>query len=324
MIEPNPAWEVLDSSKLSDYLTCPRKFFYTHVLGWRPDTSAHDLYFGECWHIAREYMLLNGYEDISGAYSAFISKYREMFDVETDDLYRPKDPVAVAMAIRQFADEKPRDLIDNEVLFTEISGTVPIDFKGRRLHYRMDSVLRRKEDGKIFSWDHKSTKRFSTTWSNQFFLSIQNGTYTHCLYCLHPINQVLGIEFCGTCFEYLKRGSKARDAGYHITLQRVPAFKTPDQMNAWLWTVNNLYDDVTRDFDRLSNCTEDDAVLMAFQMNPESCGKYWGCIFHDFCISWPNPLQRAAEPPLGFREEFWDPRNMKTTNKMDLEWKGGE
>ena len=129
------------------------------------------------------------------------------------------------------------------------------------------------------------------------------------------------MEFCGTCFEYLKRGSSQREQGYHISFQRVPAWKTSDQMNVGLWnTVNTVYD-VDRDMDRLSDCREGDAVMMCFPLNPGSCTKYWGCQYHDYCISWPNPLQRCEEPPLGFKIEYWDPSAMVTTNKLNLEWR---
>ena len=314
-------WWIRDSSKLDDYLACKRRFFFSHILGWRSDQPAHDLHFGNAWHVAREHMLIHGYEDVKGAFLAFMKFYREEFSQETDDIYRPKDPIGVAMALNNFADneERQRDLIDNEVLYTEISGTVPVD-ETRVLHYRMDSIMRRKEDGKIFSWDHKSAKRFGRPWSEKFHLCIQNGTYTHCLYCMFPIADVLGVEFCGTCFEYLKRGSAQRPAGYHTSFLRVPAFKTPEQMNTWLWNMVDLLDDLDREMDRLSECQENDTVLMAFPMNTTSCTDYWGCQFHDYCMSWSNPLQRCDEPPLGFKIEFWNPADMKTTNKKDLEW----
>jgi len=92
-------------------------------------------------------------------------------------------------------------------------------------------------------------------------------------------------------------------------------------MNAWLWTVNDLLDDLEREFDRLGHCSENDSVLMAFPMNPSGCSSYRGCPYHDYCISWSNPLQRSDEPPLGFKVEFWNPMDMDTTNKMNLEWK---
>ena len=328
-LSPQPTWDIRDSSKVSDYISCPRLYFYSHILGWRPDSPAHDLHFGASWHCAREHQLLHGYEDVQGAFNAFLDEYRKVFHESTDEMYKPKTPTAVLSALMKFAEERSLDLVENEVVIldgqkmTEISGTVPVDHD-RVMYYRMDSIMRRKADGKIFSWDHKTTSAYymrSNKWSEQFHLGIQNGTYTHCLYCMFPIEDVLGIEFCGAGFEYLVRGSAARPAGYHTTLQRVPAFKTPDQMNVWLWTVNDILLEIDTDMDRLCSCREDDTVLMSFRMNPNSCTNYRGCPFHDFCLAWSNPLQQCYEPPLGFKVEFWDPSAMESTVKKDLTWK---
>ena len=300
------------------------------MLGWRPEMPAHDLHFGESWHNAREYQLIHGYHDIEGAYQAFLTTYREKFDEESDAFHRPKTPEAIKPALSNFAVTYFNDLEDNELLmneetgepFTEISGTVPIDNE-RVLHFRMDSLLRHKESGKVFSWDHKSTTKFITNdvWQMQFFLGIQNGTYTHCMYCLFPVEQVLGVEFCGTGFEYLSKGSSKRPAGFYSILRRVPAYKTPDQMNVWLFTVLDTLDNIDRDMDRLNDSSIDDPVLQAFPINPGGCSKFRGCEFHDYCMAWPNPLRQCQEPPLGFKVEFWDPREKDARNKMELEWR---
>lgn len=329
-IQPHPTWEIKDSSKLADFLRCKRYYFYRYILGWTLDYPAHDLHFGQCWHLAREYQLLNGYDDIQGAYSVFITEYRKQFPESTDEIYKPKTPTAVLAGLMKFAEERESDLIENEVIeldgrkMTEISGSVPIDDK-RVLHYRMDSIMRRKIDGKVFSWDHKSTNGkyiMGRQWADQFFLSVQNGTYTHCLYCMFPIEDVLGVEFCGTGFEYLLRGSKNRSAGYHATLRRVSAFKSPDQMNVWIWLILDTLDDLEAEMDRLFHCNEEDQILMAFPMNPKSCTDFRGCPYFDFCLSWQNPLQRCEDAPLGFRSEFWDPSEQDTRNKLDLKWGG--
>ena len=331
MIPKHPSWEIIDSSKLDDYLQCNRRYFYRHILGWQLDIPQHDLHFGTCWHCAREYQLIHGYDDLEGAYQAFIEPYRKEYDPESDTMYRPKTPEAVEQSLANFAVTYYRDLEDNELLkneengepFTEISGSVPID-DNRVIYFRMDSLLFNKETEKIFSWDHKTTTANYIKydgWQNQFYLGLQNGTYTHCMYCLFPIDRVLGVEFCGAGFEYLSRGSKQRPPGYYSTLRRIPAYKSPEQMNVWLWTVLNTVDNIERDLDRLSDCKESDAILQSFQINPGGCTKYRGCEFHDFCMAWENPLRRCQEPPLGFREEFWDPREKDSRNKMELEWK---
>ena len=326
MIKEHPSWEIRDSSKLDDYYSCARKYFFCHILGWRIDSHQHDLFFGECWHVAREYMLIHGYDDIVGALNAFMVHYRKkLTDPETDLLYRPKDPDAVIIALAQFAGKYQHDLRDNEKLYTEISGSVPVDEK-RVLYFRMDSILRERERGYIFSWDHKTKGGdFNRQWEEKFHLGIQNGTYTHCLYCMYPDEMkaglIKGVEFCGTSFKYLKKGGSVNPQGYVIAFKRVPAWKSPKQMNIWLWNTVDLLDDLDRDMDRLSSCREDDPVMMAFRMNPNSCADYWGCAFHDYCLTWQNPLRHCFEPPIGFKEEFWDPREMKTTNKMDLEWR---
>lgn len=319
-ISEKETWSIKDSSKISTFLDCPRKYFYEHILGWRPDVPGQDAYFGEAIHKAREHQLLHGYEDIQGAYNAFYSYYREEFPAETDEIYRPKDAAGALHAITLLAEQRSSDLDENEVVeldgvkMTEISGTVPIS-RDQVLHYRLDSIMRRRADGKIFSWDHKTTKRFSRFWREQFHLSIQNGTYTHCLYCMFPIEQVLGIEFYGISFEYLKRNQE-----YRVMFEQVPAFKTPEQMNSWLWTVNTLVNEINFETEQLFECEEGDSVLQAFPMNPNSCTKYFGCPFHDFCLAWQNPLQQCYEVPLGFKEEFWDPSQMDTRVKKNLDW----
>lgn len=324
MIPEHPTWQIVDSSKLDEFERCRRRFFYRYILGWVPDRPNHDLYFGQAWHIAREYMLIHGYDKILQAYDAFEEFYRKEFPADTDVIYRPKDPMGVLTALSKYEDEPEtrRDLIDNKILLTETAGTVPINNRGRVLYYRMDSVVQRNEDGKIFSWDHKSRRgTFNRQWSEKFFLSIQNGTYTHCMYCMYPIDMVLGLVFDGCGFEYLKRPSKNRDAGYHVTFKRVPAFKPPDQMNSWLWTVNWLYDEYERELDALSSCTPDDVSLFSFPMNDTACMDFFGCHYHDFCIAWQNPLQRFQEPPPGYKQEFWNPAEIESTHHKDLEWK---
>jgi hypothetical protein len=91
-------------------------------------------------------------------------------------------------------------------------------------------------------------------------------------------------------------------------------------MNVWLWGVNKIVDELEDDMDRLHHCNIEDSVMFAFRMNPKSCGDYRGCTYHDFCMTWTNPLQRCAVPPLGYKEEFWNPEEAETKIKQELEF----
>jgi len=313
-VPKHPAWNIIDSSKLSD-TECWRMFFYKHILGWQLDQPNVHLVFGEAWHAAREHMLLHGYDDLQGAYKAFCSVWYREFDDSMEQMYPAKSPLAAAQAIAQFAGHYQRDLIDNKVLYTEISGSVPIDPRGRLIFFRMDSVIQNLEKGYVFSWDHKTKGGpFNQQWEDDFFLSWQNGTYTHCLYCLYPIEQVKGVEFCGTSFKHLKKTNTTV-----IDFRRVPAFRNPRQMNIWLWNTIDLYDRYEYEMHRLSQCSDSDPVMQAFPINPGRCSKYFGCEFKAYCQTWANPLRHCEEPPLGFKIRFWDPTELDTTNKMDLE-----
>jgi hypothetical protein len=325
-LTPEPTWSILDSSKLKTYGECPRLFFYEYILGWKLDTPAQDLHFGTSWHDAREHQLLNGYGDVPGAFAKFLTRYREMFPETSDYLYHPKTPSAAYAGLVNYAVNHSHDLDDYEVVeiggkkMTEISGKVPIDDK-RVLFYRMDSIMREKQTGMIESWDHKTTsgKWFDNTkWDREYYLSVQNGIYTHCLYCLFPIDKVRGVKFCKTGFEYLSRGSANRPAGSYAKTRNIEAYKTPEQMNVWWYNTIARLDDIERDMDRLHHCNEEDTIMQAFEMRESACNNYHGCPFHDFCLSWANPLQHSYQPEIGFKVEFWDPSHQQTTNKMDL------
>lgn len=327
-IPTHDTWSVVDSSKLVEFQTCERKFFYRYLLGWQTTAPNNDLVFGEAAHAAGEHLLLNGYSEgaIVEASIIFDDIYRPKFPAETDDLFSGKTPSGWLNAIVNYVHEYRRDFDKYEILYTEIAGTVPID-EVRKLYFRMDSVLKEKATQKIISRDLKTkngnfTGKNGEVWANEKQLGLQNGTYTHALYCLYDINEVKGMVFDGLG---VWRTPKGRE--YKCDFLRVAAYKNKAQMQVWLWQVSNIYSRLEAELEYLSECSASDKVLEAFPLRTENCTKYFRtCPYHDFCCSWPNPLQKCFEPPMGFEIEFWDPRKMEenATNKVELEWKGGE
>lgn len=293
----HPTWEINDSSKIKTYLDCPRKYFYEYVLGWAPDYPRHDLEFGEAWHKAMEVFYLYGFSDdaLQLAKAKFIEHYRKFFDENTDMDYAPKSPGNAMLALEEYRGKYADDSTRFKILHVEVAGSVLLTPE-HSIYYRLDTALEDKESGAISFLEHKTTKRLGRQWLDQWSLSIQLGTYCHVLYSLYGLERVYGGTVNGVAFQ--KKGNE---------FVRVPVRKTPDSMNVWHWSTCFWLDQLHQQYELLKKCSPKDTIMEAFPLNPESCTKYWGCPFHDFCTSWPNPLQRCEEPPLGYVEYRWDP-----------------
>ena len=303
----NDNWEIVDASKLSDFVKCPRKYFWRHTLGWESTAPNNHLIFGTSWHKAQEHILRNGYDAVDEALIVFLADYRETFSPDTDELFGNKTPSKADDALRGYVDYYRGDLDEWEVLHTEIAGSVLIT-EDHLMHFRMDSVLREREgERKYLSLDHKTGSRKGRTWTDQFILSIAAGLYTHVLYCLYPPEEVKGMQYRGTFF-YKSKPAEFED---------VPCWKGMSQMQQWLWGTVYWYNLLKSNYELLSEATKDDQVLMAFPQNPEYCTQYFGCPYHDFCTAWSNPLTRCEEPPMGFQIRFWNPMDEESTVLME-------
>ena len=299
---PHSTHQVIDSTKLQAYLTCPRMYFWEYVLGWRREVPSNHLHFGSAWHEAMETLLRHGYGDdaVIMAYQAFEKKYREMYDSETDEIYAPKNPERALLALAKYVQRYSDDQYKYEVLHTEVAGTVAIS-ESRLLRFKMDSIVRDKQDGSILSIEHK-TGSSTWGWDTQWPLSLQCGTYNHALNCMYEMDNVKGILISGTFFKKVKKISP--DC---IDFMRIPVFNQPWQMNRWLWLVNIYYEQIEREMEMAFSASDDEPNFDAFPLNPTNCSKFFGCPYHDFCCAWENPLQHCHTPPIGFTEYRWDP-----------------
>lgn len=320
-IPSHPTWDIVDGSKLKTFATCPRQYFYEYILGWRREAPNNHLIFGEAWHLAMEQLLLNGFEreSVLQAYELFEAKYRETFAPDTDQLYSPKNPNRAFDALVDYV-KRYRDLDTKfNTLETEIAGTVVLS-ENHTIHYRMDSILLDTEVDLIHSMEHKTASNFNQAWGMQWTLAFQVWIYTHVLYCLYPSDRVRGVLINGTAFRKVKDDSKAMRHDY----LRVPCWKTEDQMQAGYETILYHMENLKTEYLVLAESNLSDPVLRAFPCNPESCTKYFGCTWHDFCVSWPNPLQRCDTPPIGFIEEWWNPADKEAKHVHDIKPEGGE
>lgn len=261
----HPTTQILDSTKLKAF-RCPRKFFYTYVLGWKPDFPSNDLIFGESVHKAFDSIYNSNSlasESLVEGFNAFLRCYRKAFDEGTDGLFKAKCPDAAFEMIGKYANEYQDDLQNYKTIATEISGSVPVSLTpDRRLHFRLDRVSQDLRDGKIVNFEIKTTSlNLSDVWQWQWELDNQIGVYTHALYCFYPREQVKGAIVDGVSFRQLK-------SGFSINFKRVPIQKSDAQMQFWLWEINDLIDRVEWEYQRLDSCSENDPVLQCFPRDP--------------------------------------------------------
>lgn len=301
ILNRDKTWDILDSSKIQTYMDCPRKFFFTYVLGWTIDQPNINLVFGEAWHKMMEHILSTkspvGYDlkQIVPATRIFMDFYRSKFSTEYDEVYAPKNPEGASMALIDYMEMYHRD--EFEVLHTEVHGYIPIS-ENRQLAVRLDSIIRDSEGVK--SLEHKTSKYHTKVWGQQWVLSVQIGAYNHALYCNYEEDEVKGVTVNGTFFK--KSGS---------TFERIPIHRTPRSMLAWFDNVNDWYDSIEKDMELLLDSDDGEATLFPFRMNPQNCSKFnTMCMFHDFCNAWSNPLQRCSIVPPGFIIERWNPADV--------------
>lgn len=308
----HPTWKIYDSTKIISYLSCPRLYFYSYILGWRLDVPDVHLHFGKCWHLAMEQLLLHGLGDESReeAVRILTEKYREVFPEMTDMERSPKTPGHAQLALAMYCKEY-RKKDHYKVLYTEIAGVAPLG-ENRVVHFKMDSILQDLDNnGLIKSLEHKTGSQNSQQWRDSWKLSIQTGTYNHVLYCAYPENDVWGVEINGTIF------TKSKVAEF----PRIPSRRTPRMMDVWLSSINKAVDRIEEDTNKISSfkCGEDDPVLEAFIPTYYACSSYRGCPYFNFCLAWANPLQHADEIPEGFKVEYWNPAEREVKNKVTLE-----
>lgn len=294
-LKPHRTWDILDSSKLTSFMKCPRSFFYEYLLGWRNDTSNVHLVFGSAWHAGMEVFEANGLseESVRHAIGDALEYYHRFFDSAEDELSNGnKNGAALSMGLEEYA-EKYRGIEDGELIgHPEIVGTVPVFPDGTVLHFKID-VIREDVKGKYVR-DHKTGSRAGAQRDKKWYLSVQMGTYHHAVAAMWP-GEVWGIEVNDAIFY---KGRRA--------FNRVQIRKNIGSQQVWLSTVQYFLAELKKNLEVALETDEGAPIMDAFPQRSVAC-EFLSCAYFDFCVHWPNPLQKCDHPPAGMVEEWWDP-----------------
>lgn len=305
-IPAHPTWWIMDNSKMKEFMSCPRSYFFRYILGWDTTQPNIHLEFGTAWHLLQEHLRLHGYSQSSQdeAFQKFLTHYRKYFDPATDMDNAPKNPANALIALDEYCKRYAKQDEDLTTLYTEVSAITPIS-NTRDMTVRIDFIGLHKTLG-LLGMDYKTGQRFSSMWVSQWSTDMQMKLYTHTLQMYFPGRKVFGMKVDGVIFYKAQQ----KDLTTRNRLIRVPLGLDDEIMSAWLFDVNYWYDRIEEEMHHLSESGPDDSTLTAFPKNPTSCTR-WNrlCSYHSLCMSWANPLQRCFEVPRDLQVKWWDPTN---------------
>lgn len=321
---------VIDSTKIICWQTCPRKFLFNYIFGWKLDIPDIHLFFGECFHLGMEHIMKSGNTQRAAleAFEIFLKKWREYYPPELDDTYElgTKTPENAARTYLEYVGYYATD--DFTVLYTEVSGSVPVSVTNpnRQIHFKIDAICQDNK-GSYFVLDHKTASYFDRNYAKSFQIHPQTDAYCHVLYySFSSVGPIMGVVINGISIKdavkLKKDGSPYAGQENREVFKRVYIYKSLPYMNAWLLDIERELDDIERDINTLLSQSDSQDTLKCFRRRTSNCvTKYGLCPYHEVCPSSNNPLQLLNSPPAIYTVDFWDPRKA-TKNELDLKARG--
>jgi hypothetical protein len=329
-----------DNTRVSEFRTCQRKFFYRHVMDWASVGFAPPLLFGSSWHAAMDAIWETmgdkknaqslGTEEVAHVgYDAFMKEWVEGGGPEVDDINEDweyklgfRNPMVALEMLYGYVDER-RPLFQRdsfELISIEQPFAVPLDPEDDTLFYvgRFDKVFRVKEG--IIIGEHKTTSLYAKVggfrpmFIDSFSPNSQVDGY------LHAARVLYGTEV-KSCWIDAALVHKTE----HDFFKIIPIERQFAQLDAWLWETRSWIDGIEANWARvLEKSPEGDfdmreaKYMAAFPKNTNACQDFArNCPYIDLCKMIPNPLGR--DTPAGFANEHWSPFDRLDLGKIGLE-----
>jgi len=238
--------KMFNSSCISDYMGCPRLFYYTWIRGLKVKVEKPALLFGSAFHE----VLLTWYK--TGDMEKSIKEFDMLPTVMTDDHRTKEWGTAI---FKQYVDRYRTEV--GKTLHLEVKFRVEI---GDRIYAgKIDRI--EEWTGQIYVDDHKTTTRLG--------LAFFEG------YRPHP--QIDG--YCFACKELMGSCSGAVINGISVAknpkdrFQRFPSSRTAQEMEGWKEVFTDTTNDILRDVER-----------MHFPKRTTHCNRWGKCKFWQLCV----------------------------------------
>ena len=295
MTETQSAWSkdnpniqfALDSTTLRNYLTCPRKFYYTNILGYRKKSPARALEWGiaahKCLEIFDKAMALE--EPLEQARHKAVSyamteAAKKLNECPVPDTARTPETLtrAVIEYINHYQNDPAKTHIITGVPAVEQSFQFSLGITtpgGEDYTYcgHLDKLV--NFSGELWVLDRKTTK---TVLSENYFKAFQPDT--------QMTGYVLGgkialqQEVVGVLIDGIQTLVKSTRFARHTT------YRTERQLDEFMSNLGQVIKKM-----------ELDAEAESFPMNTEACHHYGGCPFRTACAA--DPSVRGSIPQRG-------------------------
>jgi hypothetical protein len=289
-----PFPRVIDSSMISTFRACPRKFQLEYLLNWKPKAESVHLVAGKAFARGLEVARQKFFDEdqpadyaIAEGIGALLEAYGT-FECPEDSA---KSATRMAGAMEYYfekyplgADNAPPHILGSGSRAIEFSFLEPLEsehpetFEPLLYSGRFDMVC--DYAGGVFGEDDKTTSSLGASWSKQWDLRSQFTAY-----CWGA--GMGGLHLQG----FLVRGVSILKTKYET--QQAVTYRPP-------WMIERWYEQTLRDIARMKEMWE----AGAFDYNLDhSCNEYGGCMFRQVCLS------SDVEPWLeaGFERRRWDP-----------------
>ena len=273
------------NSQLKLYLTCPRKWAWKYLKGFKSSDKAEPLNLGSAVHEAQETFYLTGSEqkalDKGNSILVNLGWNPEL----EPDIYA-RFNVGVKEWIKQLGQ---LDLDSNSVEATEKQYELKLS-NGYVMTIRVDTLMKDAEIGRYIR-DTKTTK------------SNPEGTIQQYMYDPQPILYISALRQNGVEVEGWKTDAIAMavlKAGPRAQIKRSDLVCPPD---AVIRDVEDAYTDLTYNIKESINAVSGgSSICHAFPRNPLSCYNYYKpCPYYNICHS----IDEVEEPTLGFTMDPW-------------------
>lgn len=294
----------IDASSLEVFKTCPRKYFYSIVVGRQPTEESVHLTFGTLLHSAVElYHKTRYFKDTARSHDDSLRVVvRWLMNATWDKAHnRPwtsddkyKNRWTLLRTVIWYLDLHQEDILVTAMLkngqpavelpFTFNTGYTAFTGEDFWMCGKMDRIVIYRPDSNYYITDVKTTK---TTLSEWYFKKFS------------PDNQVSTYSIAGaTVFGIPVEGLIIDAAQVAIEFSRFDrglVERSKEQLEEWqeglgYWLMN------------LSQCAERNN----WPQNDSACDKYGGCTFRGVC-SQKNPSASIRVLEASFRERTWDP-----------------